>query len=272
MQRKGEGEVMMSEQIEKRQAWLSSVYNSAIKHGVFSPADVLTHVTPEVLALDLPKELVVRLFDLAFEAGKMTPLAVLGVAPPSTLVKYVAPVILWGAVRAAAARQGIAGPTDNGVNKSGKSPVRAWLTEVVASALEKGIITAADVTRHIPPSEWVRDVPVDVVARLISAGLSKVQFDPRLVLEVLTPQVIGEFVTPFLAWGLIEEGAVRAFDLSGMRSLPRRDGPPVAGDELPPPPAPGDAPVSVDAQEWTEAEVVVESQVVDAATEIVATN
>ena len=46
----------MSDQTEKRLTWLALVYDSALKHGVFRPADVIVHATPEVIAKDLPKE------------------------------------------------------------------------------------------------------------------------------------------------------------------------------------------------------------------------
>src|SRR5438309_1767964 len=86
----------MSDQHEKRLSWLAFVYDSALKHGVFRPADVISHATPEVLAKDLPKELLIRIFEVAFDAGKLTPEGMLGVAPPSTLVKHIGA----GAVRA----------------------------------------------------------------------------------------------------------------------------------------------------------------------------
>ena len=93
---------------------------------------------------------------------------------------------------------------------------------MVNAGLEREIFAPADVTRHIPPGEWVKDVPLEVVAKMIASGLTRPQFDPRLALEHLTPQVIGEFVAPSLSWGLIDEGAVRSFELSAAKhSTPR---------------------------------------------------
>lgn len=203
----------MSDQIEKRLTWLAFVYDSAIKHGVFRPADVVVHASPEVLARDLPKELLIRIFEVAFDAGKLTPEGMLGVAPPSTLVKHIAPAILWETVRDAATRHGIAAVSGN-MPKTGKTPLRGWLAEVIAAGIDRDIYTPADITRHIPPGEWVKDVPLEVVARMIASGLTRPSFDPRLALEHLTPQVIGEYVAPNLSWAVIEEGAVRAFELS----------------------------------------------------------
>jgi len=135
-------------------------------------------------------------------------------------------------MRDAAGRHGISSGGGN-VPKSGKTPLRSWIAEVVAGGLERDVFSPADVTRHIPPGEWVKDVPLEVVAKMIAAGLTRPSFDPRLALEHLTPQVIGEYVAPHLAWALIDEGAVRAFDLQGSRGGAR----PAARPPLPPPAA-----------------------------------
>lgn len=206
----------MSDPSDKRLAWLSSVFDSAIKHGVFRPADVITHATPDVIARDLPRELVIRIFEVAFDAAKLTPEGILGVAPPATLTRHMAPGILWEVVRDAAIRHGIA-IAGTSVPKTGKTPLRNWLAEVIAAGLEREIFTPADVTRHIPPGEWVKDVPLEVVARMIAAGLTRPQFDPKLALEYLTPQIIGEYLAPSLSWALIDESAGRAFELASAK-------------------------------------------------------
>ena len=198
-------------QSDKRQDWLAFVFDEALKQGVLAPSNVLSHATPEVLAGHLPRELMVKVFATAFSTGKLTPEGILAVAPPATLVKYVTPAILWNCVREAAARQQVVAVAQ--VAK-GKSPVRNWIALVIARAVHDGILTATDVVRHIPPREWVRDVPVEVVAKMIAAGLNRPNFDPAAVLDVLTPAVIGEFVAPHLSWAAIDEGALRAFRLT----------------------------------------------------------
>ena len=100
----------------------------------------------------------------------------------------------------------------------------------------------------MPPGEWVKDVPLEVVAKMIASGLTRPAFDPKLALEHLTPQVIGEYIAPNLSWGIIDEGASKAFDLQNTKpsaagprpslkppTLPNLTPPPVAA--TPPPPA-----------------------------------
>jgi len=233
----------MSDPNEKRLSWLALVFDSAIKHGVLRAADVILHATPEILARDLPRELVVRMFEGAFSAGKLTPESVLAVAPPTTLVKHISAATLWEVVRDAAARQGIVAQSGS-VPKVGKTPVRTWLAEIIAGGLEAEVVSPADVTRHVPPGEWVKDVPLEVVARMIASGLTKPQFDPRLALEHLTPAIIGEFVSPHLSWALLDEGATRALELDAGKNAPR---PIIRAASIPPPPpiaAAGNGPAS----------------------------
>src|SRR5207237_6183525 len=99
--------------------------------------------------------------------------------------------------------------------------VRTWLGNVLAQGIERGLFTPGDVTRHIPPREWVREVPIELVAKLIAAGLTRPTFDPAMALEVLTPDAIGEHVPPNLVWAVIDEGASRAFGLLDASGGPR---------------------------------------------------
>ena len=134
--------------------------------------------------------------------------------------------------------------------KTGKTPLRNWISEVVGAGIEREIYSPADVTRHIPPGEWVKDVPLEVVAKMIASGLTRPQFDPRLALEHLTPHVIGEFVAPSLSWGLIDEGAVRAFELSAAKPAASR---PSLGVRPPSPPPHHAAPPAAPAAPAAEA-------------------
>jgi hypothetical protein len=194
---------------EARLGWLAFTIDEALRLGVMQPAHLLSHVTPEVLAERLPRELMVKVFASAFSTGKLTPEGILAVAPPATLVRHVAPAILWASVRTAAERNqlGTALP-------KGATPARTWLASVIAAGLERGMFTPADVTRHVPPSSWVTEVPSEVVSGLIGLGLAQPAFDPSLVLHLLTPKVLGEHVAPRLTWGIVDEGAERAFELA----------------------------------------------------------
>jgi hypothetical protein len=92
---------------EQRQAWISRVVESGLQHQVFSPADVLAHATPDVLANHLPPELLSKVLATSLAAGAMTPERVLETVTPDHLARHLPHDVLWGCIAAAAARAGV---------------------------------------------------------------------------------------------------------------------------------------------------------------------
>ena len=203
----------MTDENESRLTWLSHALAEALRLGVLQPTELLAHVTPEVLAERLPRELMVKVFASAFSTGKLTPEGILAVAPPETLVRHVAPSIVWQALGAAAERGQLAA---SGALPKGSTPGRSWLASLLGAGLERGIFGASDVVRHLPPSSWVGEVPREVVAGLLGLGLTQSSFDAELILRLLKPVVIGEHVAPHLAWRIVDEGARKAFQLDAI--------------------------------------------------------
>lgn len=81
---------------------------SGLEHKIFTPADVLTHATTDVLANHLPPELLSKVMASALAAGAMTPERVLETVTPSEMSKHVPHEVLWACIAAAAARAGVA--------------------------------------------------------------------------------------------------------------------------------------------------------------------
>jgi hypothetical protein len=92
---------------DQRQAWLSRVVESGLQHKMFSPADVLVHATPDVLANHLPPELLSKVLAASLAAGAMTPERVLETVTPDLLARHVPHDVIWACVAAAAARAGV---------------------------------------------------------------------------------------------------------------------------------------------------------------------
>jgi hypothetical protein len=181
-------------------SWLAFALEQGIKHGLTGAAQLLPHVSPEVIAAQLPKELTVQLVEKALSGGKLTPEVILEVAPPQVLADHIDSGTMWQCI-ADAARIGK-------LDQKGKQSTdagRRWLGEVLRRALELGICDAHDVVRFIPPSEWVKDAPLGVLAEMIRAGLKQGAFSPELALAHLTPKVIAENLQPSLAWACLSE-------------------------------------------------------------------
>lgn len=74
---------------------------------MFSPADVLAHATPDVLATHLPPELLSKVLASSLAAGSMTPERVLETVTPEQLARHLPHEVLWACIAAAAARAGV---------------------------------------------------------------------------------------------------------------------------------------------------------------------
>ena len=195
--------------------WLGFSLEQALERGLLEPKDVLAHATAEVLVSQLPSEVIVAIFARALANQTLTPAAVLETAPPSLLAEHLEPDILWRCLKDAADRAGL-----SEAGKPRTEAARKWLAAILQGAIETELLAPADVMRHLPPAEFVRDTPLPVMAELIKAGLLGGKFDPALVLQHLTPTVIADNLESQLAWGCIAEAATQKFELSGGGTAP----------------------------------------------------
>jgi hypothetical protein len=94
---------------DPRQAWFARMMESGLEHSIFAPSDVLAHATPDVLATNLPAELLSKILASSLAAGAMTPERVLETLTPELLAAHVPHDVLWACIAAAAARAGVTG-------------------------------------------------------------------------------------------------------------------------------------------------------------------
>ncbi len=90
-----------------RQRWFSQIIQSGLEHEIFGPNEVLSHVTPEVMAHNLPPEVMSQVLQLSLAAGSMTPERVLETLSPDLLAEHIPHQVLWDCVAAAADREGL---------------------------------------------------------------------------------------------------------------------------------------------------------------------
>ena len=83
---------------DQRQAWFARVMESGLENQVFAPSDVLAHATPDVLANNLPADLLSKVLTASLAAGSMT---------PELLARHLPHEVLWQCIAAAAARAGV---------------------------------------------------------------------------------------------------------------------------------------------------------------------
>jgi hypothetical protein len=92
---------------DQRQAWFARVMESGLENQVFAPSDVLAHATPDVLANNLPPDLLSKVLTASLAAGSMTPERVLETITPDVMSRHLPHDVLWACIAAAAARAGV---------------------------------------------------------------------------------------------------------------------------------------------------------------------
>lgn len=90
-----------------RQRWFSQIFQSGLEFDIFAPNQILSHVTPEVMAKYLPAEVMAKLLQLSLEAGEMTPDGLLKTLSPDLLAEHIPHDVLWKCVVEAVENSGI---------------------------------------------------------------------------------------------------------------------------------------------------------------------
>jgi hypothetical protein len=206
---------------DAHKTWLGYALEEAQRRGLADAAFVIGFANPEVLVSQLPRDVTARLIAGALSSGTMSPSAVLEVAPPALMAEHLDPEVLWRCVAGAAVRAGL-----DARDSSATNDARGWLESILQRAIDDRLVTPADVVRHIPPAEFVRDAPLAVVAELIRSGLTGGKFDPSLVLTHLTPHVIANNLPPVLGWSCVSDALISKLGGAG-------DAPVIASVEKP---------------------------------------
>jgi hypothetical protein len=95
--------------LEARQRWFARMMESGLEQKIFAPSDVLAHATPDVLATNLPPELLSKVLASSLAAGAMTPERVLETVTPEVMSQHLPHEVLWDCIARAAERAGVTG-------------------------------------------------------------------------------------------------------------------------------------------------------------------
>ena len=90
-----------------RQRWFSQIIKSGLEHEILGPGHVLNHVTPEVMAHNLPPDVMSKVLQISLSAGSMTPERVLETLSPALLAEHIPHEVLWECVVEAAEQAGL---------------------------------------------------------------------------------------------------------------------------------------------------------------------
>ena len=90
-----------------RQRWFSTVLQAGMDEKLWVASHVVSFVTPEVLAHNLPPEILSQVLSASLTSGAMTPERLLEVLTPELLAEHVPLEVLWSCIDAGASRAGI---------------------------------------------------------------------------------------------------------------------------------------------------------------------
>jgi hypothetical protein len=92
---------------DPRTAWFEQIMSSGLENKIIEPQDVLDHATPDVLANNLPPDLLSKVLQASLSAGSMTPERVLETINPTIMAEHIPHDVLWACVVATAHRAGL---------------------------------------------------------------------------------------------------------------------------------------------------------------------
>jgi hypothetical protein len=90
-----------------RRRWFASIIQAGLDERIFSPDEVLAHVTPDVMAHHLPPAVLGAVLESSLAAGAMTPDRVLQTLTADLLAQHIPHDLLWRCVAEAAVRAGL---------------------------------------------------------------------------------------------------------------------------------------------------------------------
>ena len=91
----------------KTERWFTRIIEAGLAENIFGAQEVLTHVTPEVMANHLPPDVMTKVLQSSLAAGTMTPDRVLETLTPEILSEHIPLPVLWACVAQAAAAKGV---------------------------------------------------------------------------------------------------------------------------------------------------------------------
>jgi hypothetical protein len=81
--------------MDKRRSWIAVLLEEGLRLGILSPEDILTYMTPAVLATDLPPSLVATVLQAGLDNATFDPTIVVQTLGPKHLAEHMPLPLLW---------------------------------------------------------------------------------------------------------------------------------------------------------------------------------
>ncbi|MEO8703161.1 MAG: hypothetical protein ABI867_24155 [Kofleriaceae bacterium] len=183
---------------DARARWFAEMLHAGLATRVLSEQDILVHATPAILIAALPREVMARVFGGALTAGAISPKAVVETATPELLAEKVPAGVIWDCLSATADRAGI--PQGSPKDEVGG---RELLRRALASGLETGVLTPAEIVHHVDAKVLGHSFPDDLTTKLLEASLAAGKMNPELIVETLGTDAIAKHAPTDVVWAIL---------------------------------------------------------------------
>jgi hypothetical protein len=183
-----------------REQWFADVLRAGLETKVLAEPDILAHATPAVLIQNLPKDLLVKVFDAGLATGTMSPTTVVQNVPPDDLAAHVPPGVIWACIAAAAERAGI--PSGETAKRGNETAARDFVRRVIDDGLVSNVMTPQDVVHHVN-AKVLGHFPEPLTIRLLEASLKAGKMNPELIIDTLGTVEIAKHAPTEVTWACI---------------------------------------------------------------------
>jgi hypothetical protein len=180
---------------EVKRQWMAQLLAAGLDNGVVTPGQVIATVTPKHLATHLPPEAMAALLQRSLEAGEWTPENMIESLGADALAAHLPFSLLWEMISEA---------VDTNVLE-GDDPAeehRAFLGIVLRSALEVGVVTAADCVEHLTPALVMEHAPLELRTHILEKCL-ELDMTPELLVAVIGPIELAKYLPIEAVWAAI---------------------------------------------------------------------
>lgn len=182
-----------------RARWYADVLSAGLATKTLNEQDILSHVTPAVLAGAMPKDVMVRVFDAALATGSISPQVLVQTVTPELLAEHVAPTVVWACISTAAERAGL---TDSA---GGKPKDDASAREFLRRALQSGIaheaLSAKDIVEQVN-AQVLGHLPDALTTKVLEASLAAGKMTPEIIVETLGAEGIAKHAPVNVVWAI----------------------------------------------------------------------
>jgi hypothetical protein len=180
---------------EVKRQWMARILGSGLDNGVITPAQVIATVTPKHLATHLPPEVMAALLQRSLEAGELTPENMIEGLGAEELAAHFPFALLWQVVSESVDAAILSAESAHGEH-------RAFLGVILASALDVGVVTAADCVEYLTPALVMEHAPLELRIHILEKCL-ELDMTPELLVAVIGPMEFAKLLPVHAVWEAI---------------------------------------------------------------------